>query len=539
MMIKNTGNISKGDNAPLKTDYLHSNFVEVNGARIHYIEQGKGKPILFIHGMPSSSYLWRNIIPHLIPYGRCIALDLIGHGQSESPEIEFNVRDHLDYLTKFIEILDLEDILIVGHSWGITLGIAYAKNNEKNVRGLSYLEPMLGSWDSWEEFNPDNPQAQEMFKKFRSKEGWDLIVNQNIFLEKIFVNASVRKLLPEEKENYIKPFKSIARRKAAWKAPQELPIAGSPKEVVELVDDNFIWQKQTQIPQLFFYTKPAAFFTTDQVKELGKIAPSVSLYYLGKGIYNHAEDYPDEIGKGIAEWLINNYSLDKAIPKFSLYTNIHKAIRKEIFLMCILAGSIDFYDKTDSQMFLQQFKRLLSLLRDHSKHEDTFIHPLLEKISLVKFNLLHNEHEELEKKLIDLEKLLNQLLDSNNKTICLEYSNNFYLEFCQFASNYLQHLYFEEIDVMNTLHKNYDQFELLTVLEQFKKSQSLEETKTSLEGIFSAINPHETLFLLSSIQKAVPCDLFSELCELAKKSIAERDWEKIDATLLSTTKATK
>lgn len=538
-MIKDNDNISTWDNRPINADYLYSHFVEVNGSRIHYTEQGKGKPILFIHGMPSSSYLWRNIIPHLIPYGRCIALDLIGHGQSDSPQIEFSVRDHLDYLTKFIEILDLKDILIVGHSWGITLGVAYAKNNEKNIRGLSYFEPMLGAWDSWEEFNPDNPQAQETFKKFRSEEGWDLIVNQNIFLEQIFVNASIRKLSPEEKENYIKPFKSIARRKAVWKAPQELPIAGSPQEVVELVDDNFTWQKQTHIPQLFFYTTPAAFFKTEQVKEFGKVASSVSLYYLGEGIYNHAEDYPDEIGRGIAEWIINNYSIDKAIPKFSIYTNIHKAIRKEIFLMCSWAGRIDFFDKNETQKFLQQFKSLLSLLRDHSKHEDTFIHPLLQKKGLVEFNLLHNEHEELEQKLVDLENLLHKSLDSPDKTIGLELSNVFYLEFCHFASNYLHHLHFEEVDVMAALHRNYDQFELLRIMEQFKKSQTIEETKTSLKGIFSSINPYESLFVLSSIQKAVPCDLFMELCELAKMNISEQHWEKIDAILVSTTKVAK
>ncbi|WED41957.1 haloalkane dehalogenase [Legionella cardiaca] len=280
----------------------HSYYAEVNGSLMHYTEQGIGKPILFIHGMPSSSYLWRNIIPHVVPFGRCIAVDLIGHGKSDSPPIDFSIKTHFDYLTKFIEKLALNDLFIVGHSWGATLGIAYAKVN-KNVKGLCYFEPMLGSWEKWEDFNPQSPETQDIFKKFRSEDGWELIVNQNKFLEEIFVNGSLRSLSQEEKDNYINPFKNIERRKAAWKAPQELPIAGSPQEIIGLVDDNFEWQIKTQMPQLFFYTNPSAFFTVDKAKDFAKRASAVTLFYLGKGIYNHAEDYPDEIGKGIAEWI--------------------------------------------------------------------------------------------------------------------------------------------------------------------------------------------------------------------------------------------
>jgi len=393
---------------------VNSNFITVNGSQMHYLEHGAGKPILFIHGMPSSSYLWRNVMPHLQQLGRCIAIDLMGHGKSDSPNIEFSVEEHLDYLTKFINQLGLQDILIVGHSWGATLGIAYAKAHPNNVRALSYLEPMLG-------------------------------------------------------------------------APQELPIAGSPSNVVDLVNDNFKWQKQTAIPQLFFYTSSAAFFTTEKAKAFSQSAVNVSLYYLGNGGYNHAEDYPHDIGIIMAGWLKNNYKLEKAMPKFSLYTAIHKAIRKEMFETCLMAGSIDYYNNKASDNFMEKFNALLALLRSHSIHEDTFIHPLLEKMPDV-FAFVNNDHQELEEELSQLEQLLDSVLAIENKTDCLEAGNNFYLALSQFTSKYLAHLLFEEQTIMPALHENYDLSFLMAVMDRFKTSQSPEEAMHSLDLILRAIN---------------------------------------------------
>lgn len=297
---------------------FESHFVEVYQSKMHYIDEGSGKIILFLHGMPSCSYLWRNIIPQLSKQGRCIAVDLIGHGKSDSPNIDFSVADHLHYLTAFIETLDLQNITIVGHSWGSTLGIAYAKKHAKNVEALCYLEPMLGAWKQWEDFNPDNPAVQELFKEFRSEQGWNIIVEKNVFLEQIFVNASLRTLSEEEKEGYISPFRPIERRKAAWKAPQELPIAGKPENVVNLVNDNYQWLMQTTTPQLFFYTYPAAFFTEEKAKKFAQQSKAVTSYYLGKGAYNHIEDYPDEISHTLTVWLKNGYKLTPIEPMHSL-----------------------------------------------------------------------------------------------------------------------------------------------------------------------------------------------------------------------------
>ncbi|MCL9684905.1 haloalkane dehalogenase [Legionella maioricensis] len=510
---------------------FQSQFVKVKGANLHYIEEGTGKPILFIHGMPSSSYIWRNIIPHLSSYGRCIALDLIGHGKSDSPDIEFRVEEHLAYLTEFIERLNLKDILIVGHSWGASLGIAYAKEHEKNIRGLCYLEPMLGAWKHWEDFNPNASEAQEVFKKFRSAEGWDLIVNQNMFMEQIFVNASMRQLSPEEKANYINPFSSIERRRAAWKAPQELPIENTPADVVSLIDDSFSWLKKTTIPQLFFYTEPAAFFTKETVEKYVQQARSVTPYCLGKGVYNHAEDYPHEIGSILAAWLINNYSLGADTPKFSFYTTIHKAIRKVLFDTCFMAGQTDFSDKNEAITFSEKFSGLMSLLNNHALHEETYIHPLLDEKEI--FTSVDEEHAQLEEELQRLEQMLRIACENEDQSVCYELGNHFYLAFNEFVHRYLHHLFEEETKIMPALREAYPLSTLLSVMDKFKKSQSAEEVIQSMGLIFAAINMKEALFMLNSIRQSAPQEVFAKIHALLKQVMPQMRWQQLETQLSS------
>ncbi len=281
-----------------------SKFIEIKGSKIHYIEEGEGNPILFIHGMPSWSYLWRNVIPHVKIAGRCIALDLIGFGKSDSPDIEFRIRDHLEYLSLFIKALDLKDLKIIGHSWGAVLGTLYAKENESNVKAISYIEPMLGEWKKWSDFNPHMPAMQEIFKKFRSPEGWNLIVNDNFFMEKMFINASIRTLSEDERNAYLEPFRDISRRKALWRAPQELPIENEPPDVSHMVNSVYNWMISSTIPQLFFYTTPAAFFTAEKRERLLNSASNIISHSLGDGRYNHIEDYSEEIGHVFASWLL-------------------------------------------------------------------------------------------------------------------------------------------------------------------------------------------------------------------------------------------
>jgi hypothetical protein len=220
--------------------------------------------------------------------------------------------------------------------------------------------------------------------------------------------------------------------------------------------------------------------------------------------------------------------------KFSFYTTIHKAIRKEIFALCVLAGQTDFYDTNLSESFEEKLKGLFTLLREHSRHEEIFIHPLLLEKNLVEFESINKDHQELEDDLDNLEKLFAHLIEADNKASCLEDANNFYLELCQFASHYLAHLYFEEKHIMETLINNYDLSELQTAMDRFKKAQSLEDALATLTLMFASINSAESLFMLTTMQQSVPHELFNKVCQLAKSTMPKDNWGKIETQLIYT-----
>jgi len=211
-----------------------SNYIEVKGSKLHYVDEGSGDPILFLHGNPTSSYLWRNITPYMIPKARCVAPDLIGFGKSDKPDIEYRFFDHVKYVEGFIEKMDLKNVTLVMHDWGSALGFHYAMRHENNIKGIAFMEAILMPIPSWEMF----PEvAREMFQGFRTTEvGWDMIVNKNMFIEKLMPIGVVRKLTEEEMNHYREPFKDPASRKPMWRWPNEIPIEGEPADVVEIVE---------------------------------------------------------------------------------------------------------------------------------------------------------------------------------------------------------------------------------------------------------------------------------------------------------------
>jgi haloalkane dehalogenase len=165
-----------------------SHFVEVYGHQIHYIDEGQGEPILFLHGNPTSSYLWRNIIPYLIDRGRCLAPDLIGMGKSDHPDLDYSFFEHIRYVEGFIAELALKKITLVLHDWGSALGLYYAQRHETNVKALCLMEFIRPTtWDEWQE------PARSLFQTFRKPQvGWDLIVNQNAFIEQVLPNTNLK-----------------------------------------------------------------------------------------------------------------------------------------------------------------------------------------------------------------------------------------------------------------------------------------------------------------------------------------------------------
>ena len=279
---------------------FESRYVDVLRSRMHYVEQGAGDQIRFLHGQPTSCYLWRNIIPHLTGAGRCIAPDLIGFGNSDTPDIEYRFFDHARYLFGFIETLGLEHITLVIHDWGAGLGLYYARQNPYRIKAIAMMEPVLASVPSWDEFPAD---FVEMFRGFRTPEvGWDMLVNQNMFIEGVLPAAIVRELTEEEMDAYRAPFRDPADRKPLWRWPNELPIAGEPADTSEAVDANFAWLHETEIPKLLFHASPGAILPPEALGMLSGI-PNLTTVDLGAGIHYLQEDHPHEIGEGIAGWL--------------------------------------------------------------------------------------------------------------------------------------------------------------------------------------------------------------------------------------------
>ncbi len=293
---------------------FESKYVEVLGSRadarpsgrMHYVEEGSGEPILFLHGNPTSSYLWRNVIPHVSALGRCIAPDLIGMGKSDKPEIEYRFFDHSRYVEGFIEALGLRNITLVVHDWGSALGFHYARRHEGNVRGIAFMEAIVRplTWDEWPE------QARQMFQAFRTPGvGEKMILEQNMFVEAVLPGAIFRKLSDEEMSRYREPYPDPKSRRPTWRWPNEIPIEGEPADVVETVQSYSDWLKRTPLPKLLLYAQPGAIMRNPStgsgqgmVSWCQENLPNLKSVDIGPGVHFVQEDRPHEIGEAIAAW---------------------------------------------------------------------------------------------------------------------------------------------------------------------------------------------------------------------------------------------
>lgn len=288
-------------NEKISAEYpFESNYVEVLGSKMHYVDQGRGAPILFLHGNPTSSYLWRNIIPHLAPLGRCLAPDLIGMGKSDKPDLDYRLKDHIPYIDGFIEALGLEDLTLVIHDWGSAIGFDYARRHEANVRGLAFMEAILAPASNWDVFPED---MAGIFKSFRTPDlGWKLIVDKNMFVENVLPASVIRKLTTEEMDQYRGPFADPADRKPVWRWPNEIPIEGHPADVVELVGAYNQWLQQTPLPKLLLYADPGALIRPPLVRWCRDHLKNLETIDLGPGVHFLQEDHPHRIGAALAEW---------------------------------------------------------------------------------------------------------------------------------------------------------------------------------------------------------------------------------------------
>ncbi|MCL4143250.1 UNVERIFIED_CONTAM: hypothetical protein GTU68_018328 [Idotea baltica] len=270
---------------------------------MHYIDEGTGDPILFLHGNGCSSYIWRNVTPHVASVGRCIALDLVGMGKSGKPDIEYRFVDHYDYVKGFIEALDLQNLTLVLHDWGAPLGFHYAMNHPERIKALAFTaDAMFTPIASWDQFTS---QQKELFQAFRSAEtGWDMVVKQNMFMDMVIPGGIVRKLSPQEMENYNAPFVELSSRKPLWRWPQELPIAGDPADVTEIVEHYGIKLKQSELPKLLMHaTMPQDVRPVPMSGVIDASLTNAKKHPAGTGIHYVQEDNPHQIGAALKEWI--------------------------------------------------------------------------------------------------------------------------------------------------------------------------------------------------------------------------------------------
>ena len=282
---------------------INKKFIKVNDKKIAYVEMGQGDPIVFQHGNPTSSYLWRNIMPYLKEQGRCIAVDLIGIGDSDkldqSGPKKYLYEEHRDYLFKAWEKLKINNnVTLVVHDWGSALGFDWAFQHPNAIKGIVYMEAIVRpvKWNEW----PDS--ATNIFQAFRSNAGEELILNKNIFIEGVLPNSIIRNLDEEEMEAYRKPFlKSGEDRRPSLSWPREIPIENEPKNVTKIVSRYSKWLENTEIKKLFINADPGSILVGKQREFCRTWKNQTEITVKGKHFIQ--EDSPDDIGKAIKDWI--------------------------------------------------------------------------------------------------------------------------------------------------------------------------------------------------------------------------------------------
>lgn len=277
--------------------------IEVNGRRIAYVEQGSGNPIVFQHGNPTSSYLWRNILPRLVAHGRCIALDLIGMGSSDklpdSGPGRYSLADHQQFFDGALAALGVtQKVTFVLHDWGTALGFDWARRHAAQIRGICHMEGLVMelTWTDWPE------SARGIFQAFRSPVGAELILDKNIFVERVLPKSVLRELTAEEMTVYRAPFVQPGEdRRPTLTWPNELPIEGHPADVCAVVAAYGQWLRTSEVPKLFINAEPGMIMT-GRAREFARSWPNQREVTV-QGLHFIQEDSPREIAAAITDWL--------------------------------------------------------------------------------------------------------------------------------------------------------------------------------------------------------------------------------------------
>ena len=274
--------------------------VPVLDSEMSYVDTGVGTPIVFLHGNPTSSFLWRNIIAEVKPAARCLAPDLIGMGRSgRAPSGSYRFVEHARYLDAWFDAIGIrEEIILVGHDWGSALAFHWANRHRDRIAGLVYMEAIVQSltWEQW----PD--AATRVFQGFRSDSGESMVLENNVFVERVLPGSIIRDLSEQEMAVYREPFLEPGEsRRPTLTWPREIPLGGQPEDVVQIVDDYSVWLSESDVPKLFINADPGAILTGEQ-RDFCRTWHNQTEVTV-KGVHFIQEDSPYEIGQAIVQWL--------------------------------------------------------------------------------------------------------------------------------------------------------------------------------------------------------------------------------------------
>ena len=277
-----------------------SYFIDVYGSKMHYIMQGEGDPILFLHGVPTSSYIWRNVIPHLTTLGCCIAPDLIGFGKSAKPDIEYSISDHIKYIEKFIETLKLDRITIIMHGWGSIIGFDYAMKHESKCKGLVFYEAYLRAQGVDE---AALPYHEQMVSWQENDNAADLMINGIHFIDAVLSQGLMRSLSEKELNYYREPFKNAGSEKPISRYLQDLLNDDDAKETNQIIAQYSKKLTYSFLPKLMLYSVPGFITTIASAMWAKKHLPNLELVDIGEELHYAQESNPVLMGETISIWL--------------------------------------------------------------------------------------------------------------------------------------------------------------------------------------------------------------------------------------------
>ena len=278
---------------------FESHYADVLGSRIHYVEQGKGEPIVLLHGNPTWSYLWRGVLPHAAKAGRAIAFDMIGMGRSDKPDIPYRIYDQCAYFAGFVDALGLEKVHLVANDWGTAVAAQYVAEHRDNVASIAFVGNIVAPWPSWDHFGGKSP-ARVLWRAYREPElGWQLCVDEHAFVEPALHLLLVEEPSAEVLAHYLEPYDAPESRRPVWQLANDLPIAGEPKDFYETATNYCAALAGSGVPALLMYY-PAMAPAVDAYRSF---LPDLTAVEVEGARHFMPEDQPDRVGIEVARWV--------------------------------------------------------------------------------------------------------------------------------------------------------------------------------------------------------------------------------------------